>query len=155
MLYVVCFFRRQRYSISDFRLRNVDLKRDPMSRLSSLSYGAAAIALHHIPETHCPTRDQLPVPRNQHYIPSNQNPIPNTQYPVSIPLICVNRDPDRPEITNYKHQITNKLQITKTKSQTRSKANYLVRRRWIGHCDLFGICLLAILFTHDLSHSQI
>jgi len=33
--------------------------------------------------------------------------------------------PDKPEITNYKHQITNKFQISISKSQTRSKANCL------------------------------
>ena len=32
---------------------------------------------------------------------------------------------DKTEITNYKHQITNKFQITISKSQTRSKANCL------------------------------
>jgi predicted nucleotidyltransferase len=48
--------------------------------------------------------------------------------------------PDKPEITNYKHQISNKFQITISKSQIRSKTNCLVRRRRIGHCDLFGIC---------------
>ena len=44
--------------------------------------------------------------------------------------------PDKSEITNYKHQITNKFQITRSKSQIRSNANCLVRRRRIGHCDL-------------------
>jgi hypothetical protein len=34
-------------------------------------------------------------------------------------------NPDEPEITNYKHQITNKFQITISKSQIRPKANYL------------------------------
>jgi hypothetical protein len=34
-------------------------------------------------------------------------------------------DPDKPEITNDKHQITNKFQITISKSQIRSKANCL------------------------------
>ena len=33
--------------------------------------------------------------------------------------------PDKPEITNYKHQITNKFQITISKSQIRSNANCL------------------------------
>jgi hypothetical protein len=32
---------------------------------------------------------------------------------------------DKPEITNYKHQITNKFQITISKSQIRSKAKCL------------------------------
>ena len=32
---------------------------------------------------------------------------------------------DRPEITNYKRQITNKFQIAISKSQARSKANCL------------------------------
>jgi hypothetical protein len=49
---------------------------------------------------------------------------------------------NKPEITNYKHQITNKFQITISKSQMRSTANRLVRLRRIGHCDLFGICVL-------------
>ncbi len=43
---------------------------------------------------------------------------------------------DKPEITNYKHQIINKFQITISKSQIRSKANCLVRLRRIGRCDL-------------------
>jgi hypothetical protein len=34
-------------------------------------------------------------------------------------------DPDKPEITNDKHQITNKFQISISKSQIRSKANCL------------------------------
>jgi hypothetical protein len=33
--------------------------------------------------------------------------------------------PDKSEITNYKHQITNKFQITISKSQIRSKTNCL------------------------------
>ncbi len=47
---------------------------------------------------------------------------------------------DKPEITNYKHKITNKFQIAISKSQIRSKAKCLVRRRRISHCDLFDIC---------------
>jgi len=34
-------------------------------------------------------------------------------------------NPDEPEITNYKHQITNKFQISISKSQIRSNANCL------------------------------
>ena len=34
-------------------------------------------------------------------------------------------NPDEPEITNYKHQMTNKFQITISKSQIRSKPNCL------------------------------
>jgi hypothetical protein len=34
-------------------------------------------------------------------------------------------NPNKPEITNYKHQITNKSQIAISKSQIRSKANCL------------------------------
>jgi hypothetical protein len=34
-------------------------------------------------------------------------------------------NPDKPEITNYKHQITNKFQILISKYQIRSKANCL------------------------------
>ncbi len=52
----------------------------------------------------------------------------------------MNPNPDKPENTNHKFQITNKFQIAISKSQTRSKANCLVRLRRIGHCDLFGIC---------------
>jgi hypothetical protein len=59
-------------------------------------------------------------------------------------------NPDKPEITNYKHQITNKFQIsTKFKRQLFGFLNF-------GHCDLpfdlaqgggelvepFGICVL-------------
>jgi hypothetical protein len=43
---------------------------------------------------------------------------------------------DKLEITNYKQQITNKFQITISKSQKKSKAKCLVRRRRISHCDL-------------------
>jgi hypothetical protein len=34
-------------------------------------------------------------------------------------------NPDKAEITNFKHQITNKFQISISKSQIRSKANCL------------------------------
>jgi hypothetical protein len=34
-------------------------------------------------------------------------------------------NPDKPEITNYKHQMTNKFQILISKSQIRSKTNCL------------------------------
>jgi len=45
-------------------------------------------------------------------------------------------NPDKPEITNYKHQITNKFQISnKIKYQWFEILNF-------GHCDLFGICFL-------------
>ncbi len=37
-------------------------------------------------------------------------------------------NPDKPEITNYKHQITNKI-----KSQVFGILNF-------SHCDLFDIC---------------
>ena len=66
-------------------------------------------------------------------------------------------NPEKSEITNYKHKITTKLKITISKSQTTSKANCLVRRKRIRHCDLpfdlaqghelvepFAICFLAI-----------
>jgi hypothetical protein len=36
-----------------------------------------------------------------------------------------NAYPDKPEITNYKHQITNKFQYQISKSQTKSKSNCL------------------------------
>ena len=42
-------------------------------------------------------------------------------------------DLDKPEITNYKHQITNKFQIAnKIKGQLFGILDF-------GHCDLFGI----------------
>jgi hypothetical protein len=45
-------------------------------------------------------------------------------------------NPDKPEITNYKHQMTNKFQISnKIKKQLFGILN-------LGHCDLFGICVL-------------
>ena len=50
-------------------------------------------------------------------------------------------DPHKPEMTNYKHQITNKFQISISKSQIRSKAKLLEILNF-GHCDLFGICVL-------------
>jgi hypothetical protein len=40
-------------------------------------------------------------------------------------IIFPANNPDKTEITNYKHQITNKLQITISKSQIRSIANCL------------------------------
>ena len=45
-------------------------------------------------------------------------------------------NPNKAEITNYKHQNTNKFQMTISNSQIRSNTNCLVRRRRIGHCDL-------------------
>jgi len=46
------------------------------------------------------------------------------------PIPCL----DKMEITNYKHQITNKFQISnKIKRQLFGIWN-------LGHCDLFGIC---------------
>jgi hypothetical protein len=42
------------------------------------------------------------------------------------------QNPDIPEITNHKHQITNKFQITISKSQIRPKADCFE----FGHCDL-------------------
>jgi len=45
-------------------------------------------------------------------------------------------NPDKPKITNYKHQITNKFQISNNiKSQLFRILNF-------DHCDLFGICVL-------------
>jgi len=45
-------------------------------------------------------------------------------------------NPDKPEITKYKHQITNKFQISnKIRRQLFGILNF-------GHCDLFGICYL-------------
>ena len=41
------------------------------------------------------------------------------------PLPAMFLKPDKPEIANYKHQITNKFQITISKSQIRSKTNCL------------------------------
>jgi len=41
----------------------------------------------------------------------------------------------------YKPEITNKLQISISKSQIRSKAK-LFEILNFGHCDLFGICVL-------------
>jgi len=46
---------------------------------------------------------------------------------------------DKPEITNNKHQITNKFQITISKSQIRSKRQLFGILNF-SHCDLFGIC---------------
>jgi len=48
--------------------------------------------------------------------------------------------------TNYKNQITNKIQILISKSQTQTGSSvnvfgFLV----IGHCDLFVICYLNIV----------
>jgi len=53
-------------------------------------------------------------------------------------------NPYKPEITNYKHQITNKFQISnKIKTQLFGILNF-------GHCDLFGICVLLFeIFITD------
>jgi len=42
-----------------------------------------------------------------------------------VTIILRAPNPDKPEITNYKHQITNKFQITLTKSQIRPNSNCL------------------------------
>ncbi len=42
---------------------------------------------------------------------------------VLFQIRIVNPNPDKPEITNYKHQIANKFQITISKSQIRSGAH--------------------------------
>jgi len=50
-------------------------------------------------------------------------------------------NPDKPEITIYKHQITNKFQISiKIKSQLFGILNF-------GHCDLFGFCYLKFFIS--------
>ncbi len=55
-------------------------------------------------------------------------------------------NPDNPKITNYKHQITNKFQISnKIKSQLFGILNF-------GHCDLFGICVLLFDFFLKPEH---
>ena len=51
--------------------------------------------------------------------------------------------PDKPEITNYKHQITNKFQIIISKSQIRSKTNCLeFSISVIVICLVFVFCYL-------------
>ena len=50
-------------------------------------------------------------------------------------IIYKGLNPDKPEITNYKHQISNKI-----KSQLFGILNF-------GHCDLFGICYLKFLIA--------
>jgi len=57
---------------------------------------------------------------------------------------CPNPCPDKPEITNYRHQITNKLQIIQISNK--------IKRQLIGilnfsHCDLFGICYLKFFIA--------
>jgi hypothetical protein len=55
---------------------------------------------------------------------------------------------DKPEITNYKHQITNKYQITISKSQIGSKANcleFLISVFVI--CLAFVICYLKFIIA--------
>jgi len=55
-------------------------------------------------------------------------------------------NPYKPEITNYKHQITNKFQISISKSQIRSKPNCL--EFWfsvIMICLIFVFCYLKFL----------
>ena len=63
-------------------------------------------------------------------------------------------NPDKPEITNYKHQITNKFQITISKSQIRSNVNCLWF--WISViviCLVFVICHLKFFNCWHLTLS--
>jgi len=47
-------------------------------------------------------------------------------------------DPDNPQIKNYKHQISNKSQIS-------NKINcQLFEILSFGHCNLFGICFFVV-----------
>ena len=46
-------------------------------------------------------------------------------------------NPDKPEITNYKHQITNKFQISISKISNKIKSQLFGILNF-GHCDLFG-----------------
>ena len=48
-------------------------------------------------------------------------------------------NPDKPEITNYKQQITNKFQIYNIQISNKIK-RHLFGISNFGHCDLFGIC---------------
>ena len=62
-------------------------------------------------------------------------------------------NPDKPEITNYKHQITNNFQMTTSKSQIRSKTNCL--EIWISViviCLVFVFCYLKFLIAEAWHH---
>ena len=64
-------------------------------------------------------------------------------------------DQDKPEITKYKHQNTNKFQITISKSQIRSKTNCL--EFWISFiviCLLFVFCCLKFLIVETFIFRQ-
>ena len=65
-------------------------------------------------------------------------------------------NPDKPEITKYKHQITNKFQITISKSQTRSKTNCL--EFWISVIVIWLVFVIYylkfLLLTPDTWHLQ-
>jgi len=55
----------------------------------------------------------------------------------------VNPNPDKPEITNHKHQISNKFQTTSSKCQIRSTANRLLFVFLVIEiCLLFVFCNL-------------
>ena len=61
-------------------------------------------------------------------------------------------NPDKPEITNYKQQITNKFQVTISKSQIRSNATCLeFRILGIVICLVFVICYLKFI-TENLNN---
>jgi len=51
---------------------------------------------------------------------------------------------DKPEITNYKHQITNKFQIYNIQISNKIK-NQLFGILNFSHCDLFVICFFWLL----------
>jgi len=52
-----------------------------------------------------------------------------------------NPNPDKPEITNHKHQISNKFQTTSSKFQIRSAAN-----RLLFIFLVIEICLLFVFY---------
>jgi len=68
--------------------------------------------------------------------------IPNTSKYL-ITYFLVHPNPDKPEITNYKHHLILKLGQINYNIQI---SNKIIRQLFgilnFGHCDLFGICVL-------------
>ena len=78
--------------------------------------------------------------RSEKVAPEGQLSMPKLEPQVS--------QPDKPEITNFEHQITNKNQITISKSHIRSNANYLeFGILVIVICLVFMICYLRFFIT--------
>ena len=85
--------------------------------------------------------------RSEKVAPEGQLSMPKLEPQVS--------QPNKPEITNFEHQITNKNQITISKSHIRSNANYLeFGILVIVICLVFMICYLRFFITETLYETR-